>query len=78
MRRPGTDTDDVSAAIHFAAQRRLTGVRRLEIAMEMSLVARGLAESRIREEHPEWTTGQVARELLRLAFHPAPLPPAFR
>ena len=28
-------------------------------------------------EHPEWTEAQVARELLRLAFLPAPLPVGF-
>jgi hypothetical protein len=76
--RPGSDTDEVSAAVQRAAQRALSGDRRLEIAMEMSLVARRLAESRIRSEHPDWSSTQVARELLRLAFHPAAIPPGYR
>src|SRR5258708_5866069 len=43
-------------------------------ALEMSLVARGLAREGLRREHPEWPEARVARELLRLAFFPAPLP----
>ena len=52
----------------------MTGEQRLLLALEMSLFARELAKERIRQEHPEWRDKQVARELLRLAFLPAPLP----
>lgn len=46
-------------------------------ALELSLFTRGLARARIRQEHPDWTEAEVQRELLRLAFLPAPLPPGF-
>jgi len=41
----------------------------------MSLFSRALAQTRIRLEHPDWHEAKVARELLRLAFLPEPLPP---
>jgi hypothetical protein len=40
----------------------------------MSLFARDLNRERIRHERPEWPETRIARELLRLAFLPAPLP----
>ena len=52
----------------------MPGEQRLLMALEMSLFARELAKERIRREHPEWPETRVARELLRLAFLPAPLP----
>jgi len=36
-----------------------------------------LTKAKIREEHPEWSRAQVARELLRLEFLPEPLPKGF-
>ena len=56
------------------ALRNMTGEQRLLLAWDMSLFARELARAGIRQEHPDWTEAQVARELLRLAFLPAPLP----
>lgn len=61
------------ASCPFEILRAMSGERRL-LAFEMSLFARGLAKERIRREHPEWSEASVARELLRLAFFPAPLP----
>jgi hypothetical protein len=53
----------------------MSGEQRLLVAWDMSLFApRELARAGIRQEHPDWTEAQVARELLRLAFLPAPLP----
>lgn len=52
----------------------MTGEQRLLLAFEMSLFARQLSRERIRREHSDWTDTQIARELLRLAFFPAPLP----
>jgi hypothetical protein len=52
----------------------MTGEQRLLMALEMSLFARELASEGIRREHPEWPETRVARELLRLAFLPTPLP----
>lgn len=56
----------------------MSGEQRLLLAFEMSLFARELAREGIRRDHPEWTEAQVARELLRLAFLPAPLPAGLR
>jgi hypothetical protein len=52
----------------------MSGEQRILLAFDMSLFARELAREGIRREHPEWPEGRVARELLRLAFFPAPLP----
>ena len=52
----------------------MSGEQRILLAFEMSLFARDLARERIRIEHPHWTGAEIARELLRLAFLPAPLP----
>jgi len=56
----------------------MSGEQRLLLAFEMSLFARELAKEGIRSEHPEWSEARVARELLRLAFLPAPLPAPLR
>jgi hypothetical protein len=52
----------------------MSGEQRFMNALEMSLFTRELARTRVRREHPEWTEAAVERELLRLAFLPAPLP----
>lgn len=56
----------------------MSGEQRLLLAFEMSLFARDLARAGIRCEHPEWDEARVARELLRIAFLPAPLPARLR
>ena len=52
----------------------MSGEQRMLLAFEMSEFARELAKEGIRREHPDWPEALVARELLRLAFLPAPLP----
>jgi hypothetical protein len=52
----------------------MSGEQRILLAFEMSSFARELAREGIRREHPEWPKARVARERLRLAFFPAPLP----
>jgi len=52
----------------------MTGEQRLLLAFEMSMFARELSRERIRREHPDWPESKIARELLRLAFLPSPLP----
>jgi hypothetical protein len=52
----------------------MSGEQRLLLAFEMTDFARELAKAGIRREHPEWLEARVTRELLRLAFFPAPLP----
>lgn len=56
----------------------MTGEERLLLAFEMSLFARDLASAGIRRQHPDWEETRVARELLRFAFLPNPLPERFR
>jgi len=48
------------------------------LAYEMSMFVRELARERIRLDHPDWDEAQIARELLRIAFFPKPLPERFR
>jgi len=71
---PLTDTHPEAQAIQFEIQRAMSGEQRVHLAFEMSLFARELSRERILREHPEWSERQAARELLRLAFFPAPLP----
>jgi hypothetical protein len=69
-----TDTSSRAQAVQFEILRAMPGEKRLLMALEMSLFARELAREGIRRDHPGWTETQVARELLRLAFLPEPLP----
>ena len=69
-----SDTTSKARAIQEQILRNMTGEQRLLLAWDMSLFARELARACIRQEHPDWTDAQVTRELLRLAFLPAPLP----
>ncbi len=73
-----SDTSPEAAEIQAAIHRRMTGVERLRMAMEMSLAARELAAARLRLEHPEWSEHQIKCELLRYAFGSDPLPPPLR
>jgi hypothetical protein len=52
----------------------MSGEQRITLAYEMSMFVRELMREGIRRDHPEWTEAQIARELLRRAFFPAPLP----
>ena len=52
----------------------MSGEQKIVLAYEMSMFARELNRARLRQEHPDWTEAQIARELLRLAFFPKPLP----
>jgi hypothetical protein len=71
---PITDTSPEAQAVQLRIHRAMSGEQRLLLAFEMSLFARELARAGIQQDHPEWSETQVARELLRLAFLPAPLP----
>jgi len=70
---PMTDTSPSAQAVQLEIQRAMSGEQRLLIAFEMSMFGRELARERIRREHPEWLETEVARELIRLAFLPAPI-----
>lgn len=56
----------------------MSGEQKLRNALEMSELTRQLARARIVQEHPDWTEDRVIRELLRIAFLPAPLPAKLR
>lgn len=71
---PVSDTSAEAHAIQERIQSALSGEQRLLAAWDMSLFARELAGAGIRQDHPDWNEAQVARELLRLAFLPSPLP----
>jgi hypothetical protein len=73
-----SDTSPVAQALQLQIQSAMSGEQRLLLSFEMSLFARELAREGIRRDHPEWTEAQVTRELLRLAFLPAPLPAGLR
>jgi hypothetical protein len=73
-----SDTSPDAAAIQLAIHRRLSGVERLNLALKMSAMARELAETRLRREHPSWTDADLKRELLRYAFQAQPLPVPLR
>ena len=69
-----SDTTPEAKAIQERILRNMTGQQRFLLAWDMSLFARELTRAGIRKDHPDWTETQVTRELLRLAFLPAPLP----
>jgi hypothetical protein len=74
---PVTDTSPVAQAVKLAIHRSMSGEQRLLLAYEMSMFGRELNRKRLQHEHPDWTEASIARELLRPAFFPAPLPSGF-
>jgi hypothetical protein len=75
---PIRDTLPDAEEVQLSVFRKMTGEQRLKLALEMRDFARGLSQSRIRAEHPEWSGWEVKRELLRLDFLPDPLPSGLR
>jgi len=69
-----TDTSPEARAKQDEIVRGMSGEQRMTLAYEMSMFVRELMTEGIRRDHPDWTEAQVARELLRRAFFPAPLP----
>jgi hypothetical protein len=74
---PIRDTTPEAQAVQDAIHRAMTGEERVLLAFEMSMFARELTRAGIQEQHPDWPEDRVARELVRLAFLPKPLPPDF-
>lgn len=73
-----SDTRPEVQAIQDEIHRRMTGAQRIRLAFEMSEMARNLALSRLRKEHPEWTDWELKRELLRYASGSQPWPEILR
>lgn len=69
-----SDTSPSAQVVLTKTQRAMSGEQRLLLAYEMSLFTRDLAREGIRRDHPDWTDGEVASELLRMAFLPGRLP----
>ena len=69
-----TDTTPEARARQLEILRAMSGEQRMMLAYEMSMFMREIAKEGIRRDHPDWTGAQIARELLRRAFFPAPLP----
>ena len=68
------DTSPDAERIQLEILGRMSEGQRLRLALEMSQATREMVLSRIRSEHPDWTDWEVKRELLRITFHPHPLP----
>ena len=77
-RMPLSDTSPAARKLQMQIEAAMTGEERLLEAFDMSLFARELAKAKIRTDHPDWGESQVAREILRLAFLPEPLPSGLR
>lgn len=75
MRR--LDTAPAAEEAQLRIQCGMSEQERFLLAFDMSEFARELAREGILQVHPEWTPRQIAHELLRLAFLPAPLPARF-
>jgi hypothetical protein len=69
-----TDTSPEAQAKQDEILRSMSGEQRMTLAYEMSMFVRELMREGIRRDHPDWAEAQIARELLRRAFFPAPLP----
>jgi hypothetical protein len=54
----------------------MSAEQRLRLGFEISEMIKSLTKSRIRQEHPDWSEQQVAREVIRCAFLPKD-PPAW-
>jgi hypothetical protein len=72
------DTHPEAAAVQLDVLRRLTPAARLELAFDMSLLARALLRSRLQREHPAWSAHELDREVLRHTLQPAALPAPLR
>jgi hypothetical protein len=67
-----SDTSAVAKAVQLDILRAMSAEQLMRLAFDMSDFVRELAKEGIRREHPDWPEARVARELLRLAFLPAP------
>lgn len=73
-----SETTEAVARAQIAVYRRLDGSARLKLAFEMSALARDLAATRLRREHPDWSADRLNRELLRYSLPACALASAAR
>lgn len=69
-----SDTTPRAQQLQSDIHQSMSAVQKIIISYEMSMFARELQRATLLREHPEWSEGQIRRELLRLAFFPKPLP----
>ncbi len=60
-----SDTTREAELVQLSVYRRLGGVERLRLALELSELAQTLAVAGIRQRHPDATAAEIARELSR-------------
>jgi hypothetical protein len=70
------DTNPEIEARQVEIWRNMSAEQRLRLGFEISEMIKSLTKSRIRQEHPDWSEQQVAREVIRCAFLPKD-PPAW-
>ena len=63
---PKSGTAAAAARVQADLMRRMPPAQRLELAVDMSLMARALGAARLRAEHPEWSEAGIRREFLHL------------
>ncbi|HEV7551479.1 MAG TPA: hypothetical protein VGP65_07350 [Candidatus Angelobacter sp.] len=68
------DTTPEIEAMQIRIFRSMSVQRRLEIALQISLLSRELMRSGVRNQHPDWSDREIEHEVHRLAFFPQPLP----
>ena len=68
------DTRPTAEAVQTDILQRMSGEKRILLALEMSSLVRDFAREGLRREHPNWPEVKIDREMYRLAFFPAPLP----
>jgi hypothetical protein len=71
---PVSDTTPEARSRQLQILRGMSGEGRVPLAYEMSILVREIMREGIRRDHPDWTEAETAREMLRRAFFPAPLP----
>jgi len=71
---PPLDTTPEIEAMQIRLFRSMSVERRLELALEISLLSRELMKAGVRNQHPDWSDTEIDREVHRLAFFPEPLP----
>ena len=72
------DTSPEVRELQTGVYRRLSRAERFTLAFELSVMARELAIARLRRQHPDWSSADLMKELIRYAFLPAPLPESLR
>ena len=72
------DTSPEIRDLQTSVYRRLSRGERLTLAFVLSVMAREFAMSRLRRQHPDWSSADLMKELLRYAFLPASVPESVR